>query len=69
MTKQKQREEAAEEGGKKGSKPVRGAEMHFDASFSKEQVGNVTAGTAAELFGDESEKSKEMGPLCIPTPS
>lgn len=41
--------------------------MHSDTSFSKEQVGNVTGGTAAELFEDESEKSKEPGLLEVRT--
>lgn len=68
MTIQKQREEEVEEG-KKGSNPVRGAEMHFDTSSCKEQVGNVTRGSGAELFEDKSEKSKEMGLLCISAPS
>lgn len=41
--------------------------MHSDTSFSKAQVGNVTGGTAAELFEDESEKSKEPGLLEVRT--
>lgn len=63
MATQKQREDEEEEEGRGDME----AGMHFDTSFCKEQVGNVTRGTGAELVEDKSGKSKETA-VCSQPP-